>query len=329
MSKKNKENIKEKPSGEGAAKLPGLNISIWWRRFKKFFMHYFGGLYNRIDEHHVFLLAGGLAFSLFICIIPFILIIFAVLGSILDSQYMQYQVNLMIDTIIPYYQYSEFVKKIIFSRINEVIEYKNVAGIVGGFGLLFAASGLFSSMRTILNTVFGTNYDVHFLIGKLRDFAMVLLVIIIFFITTITMPLLDVLRQSASQWKSLSFFNTGIFEHFLFSSLSFILIFILFVILYFTVPLRKLGRRANFISALWAALLWETAKQLFGYYIYNFASFGRIYGAYALVVVVAFWIYYSSVVFIIGAEIGRLYYERRMVKGQTISDSGEINISIV
>jgi len=80
---------------------------------KEIFSHYFGGLYVRLEDHHAFLNAGGLAFSLFVCIIPFILIIFSVLGSILDSNYMQYQINTLIDTIIPYDQYSEFVKKII------------------------------------------------------------------------------------------------------------------------------------------------------------------------------------------------------------------------
>jgi membrane protein len=89
------------------------------------------------------------------------------------------------------------------------------------------------------------------------------------------------------------------------------LIFIVFAVLYFSVPLKKIGKRATLVSALWAALLWEAAKQLFGFYLHNYAAFGRIYGAYALGVVVAFWIYYSSVVFIIGAEIGRLFYERR------------------
>jgi membrane protein len=64
------------------------------------------------------------------------------------------------------------------------------------------------------------------------------------------------------------------------------------------------------VSAFWAALLWEAAKQLFGYYLYHFSSFGKIYGTYALVVVVAFWIYFSSVVFIVGAEIGKLFQER-------------------
>ena len=64
------------------------------------------------------------------------------------------------------------------------------------------------------------------------------------------------------------------------------------------------------MGAFWAALLWEIAKQVFGFYLHNFSGLGKIYGAYALIVVVAFWVYYSSIVFIVGAEIARLYADR-------------------
>ncbi len=294
-----------------------LHLKPGFRKTKSFVVYYYKGLVKRIDDHHVFLFAGGLAFSIFLCIIPFVLIIFAVLGNLLDSSYVQFQINTLIETIIPYSRYSEFVKKIIFNRINEVIEYKNIAGIIGGFGLLFAASSLFSSMRTILNKVYGVEIDVNIFIAKLRDFALVFMVIIIFFVTTISMPTIDLLRQKAGEWPIFGFLSNGIFSHLIFSLLSLLLIFIVFSVLYFTVPLRKLGRKATFMSALWAAILWEAAKQLFGYYLYNFAAFNRIYGAYALVVVVAFWIYYSSVVFIVGAEIGHLYFERNFIKNDT------------
>ncbi len=288
-----------------------LHLIPTYRKIKEFIKHYFGGLTRIIDDNHVFLLGGGLAFSLFVCIIPFVLIIFAVLGNVLDSTNMQYQINLLIDTIIPYYKYSEFVKNIIFVRINEVIEYRNIAGLVGGFGLLIAASGLFSSMRTILNRIFRTTTNVNVLLGKLKDFALVLMVILIFFITTILMPVLEVLRQYASKFRVLEFFESGVFEHLIFSLISVSIIFIVFASLYYIVPTKKLGKKATLISALWAALLWETAKQLFGFYLYNYSAFGKIYGTYALIIVVAFWIYYSSIVFIIGAGIGRLYQDRR------------------
>jgi membrane protein len=242
-----------------------------------------------------------------------------VLGNFLDSEAVQFQISTLIDTIIPYGEYSDFVKAIIFERIDEFVEYKTIAGIVGGFGLLFAASGLFSSMRTILNKVFGVETVVNVIVGKLRDFTLVLMVLLIFFATTILMPFINIIFQFAYTFKFLAFLQTGFFEHLLLSLFSLLLIYIVFTILYLAVPVKKVGKKAVFVSALWAAILWETAKQLFGIYINNYAAYGKIYGAYALVVVVAFWIYYSSVVFIIGAEIGRLYYERKYLINSTDS----------
>ncbi len=295
-----------------------LHLTPSFRKLKEFSKHYFGGLYQRMDDHHIFLFGGGLAFSIFICIVPFVLIIFSLLGSVLDSTYMQYQINLLIETVIPYYQYAEFVKKIIFARITEVIQYKTIAGIVGAFGLLFAASGLFSSMRTILNKIFGLESEEPVLLAKLKDFALVLLVILIFFVSTVLMPVFNVLRKAANKIYSIQFLQSGLMEDIILSIVSLSLIFILFSILYLVVPKKKIGRKAVFVGAFWAALLWETAKQLFGFYLYNFAAFGKIYGAYALVVVVAFWIFYASIVFIIGAEIGKLYSERREILAKGI-----------
>lgn len=287
-----------------------LHLTPSFRRIKEFTIHYFGGLYNRIDSHHVFLFGGGLAFSIFLCIIPFVLIIFSVLGSILDSTYMQYQINLLIETIIPYQEYADFAKKIIFARIKEVVEYKTIAGILGVLGLLFAASGLFSSMRTILNTIFDLKTEEPVLLAKLKDFSLVLLVIIMFFITTIMMPVVNLVRDTLDEFYSIAFFKSGFVQDIILSIISLLLIFLLFSILYYVVPKKKIGKKAVFVGAFWAALLWEAAKQLFGFYLSNFAAFGKIYGTYALIVVVAFWIFYASVVFIIGAEIGKLFAER-------------------
>lgn len=288
-----------------------LHYKPSYHTFKDFSKHYFVGIIKRTDEHHLFLLAGGLAFSLFVCAIPFVLILFSVLGSVLESSSMQFQVDTLINAIIPYSKYAEFVQNIIVLRIQEVIEYKALAGIIGGIGLLFAASGLFSSMRTILNKVFGVEIDVNILLGKLRDFALILTVIIIFFVTTISIPLIELVRQTASKWNVLGdIFQSGIFEHVFFSVLSLIVIFTTFSFLYFTVPIKKVGKKAILMGAFWAALLWEIAKQVFGFYLHNFSGLGKIYGTYTLVVVVAFWVYYSSIVFILGAEIARLYADK-------------------
>ena len=273
-------------------------------------VYYVKGLWFNFDEHHIFIFSGGLAFSLFICIIPFILILFWILGNILDSASVEIQINTLIDTVIPYDMYADFIKSVLYKRINEVIAYKNVAGFFGIVGLMFAASGFSSSIRTILNAIFGRFDDVNFFLGKLRDFALILVTVIILLVSTIMLPLIDVLRQISGYVIELKFLQSAIFQTFFTTAFSFVIVTAIFSILYNFVPVIKIRKRAVVFGAAWAGFLWEAAKHAFGYYLYNFATYGKIYGAYALVIVVAFWIYYSCMVFIIGAEMGKLFHDR-------------------
>jgi len=273
--------------------------------------YYAVGLFHNTDQHHLFLFAGGLAFSLFVCIIPFNLILFWLLGYFLESSAVEMQINHLIDTIIPYAVYADFAKNILFKRINEVIEYRNIAGFIGIIGLFFAASGFLSSIRTVLNKIFGSPEDINFLLGYLRDFITIIIVVFVFLIATIILPMIDILREASQQFDVFEFLQYGIFQKLFTSLLSIILIYFLFSWLYKFVPTIKISKKGVRFGALWAALLWEVAKQIFGFYIYNFATLGKIYGTYALAVVIAFWIYYSAVVFIIGAEMGKLFNDKR------------------
>ena len=287
-----------------------LHLIPAWHRFVKFFKHYFGGLYDRLDRHHVFLLSGGLAFSLFVCIVPLTLIIFWILGKILDSAEVEVQIVHLIDTLIPYDTYAQFVKDIIFKRVHEVIQYRNLAGFVGIVGLFFAASGFASSLRTVLNKVFGTDIDVNIFLGKLRDFLVIILVVLSFLVMIFALPLLDFFRTLAESTEYLQVFNQPIFQRAFTSLFSLFIMYLIFSVTYKFMPIIKIRKRSVLIGAFWASILWVTAKIIFGLYLSTFTTFSRIYGAYAFVIVVAFWIYYTSAVFIVGAEVGKLFDER-------------------
>lgn len=286
-------------------------ISPDFKSFVDAVKHYAIGLYENTDQHHLFLFAGGLAFSLFVCIIPFNLILFWMLGHFLESSAVEIQINHLIDTIIPYAVYADFAKNVLYKRINEVIEYRNIVGFIGVIGLFFAASGFLSSLRTVLNKIFGASEDINFLLGYLRDFVSIIIIILVFLIATIFLPLIDILRQASEQFGIFEFLQYGIFQKVFTSLLAIVLIFALFSWLYKFVPTKKISKQGVRFGAMWAALLWEIAKQIFGFYIYNFATLGKIYGTYVIVVVIAFWIYYSAVVFIVGAEMGKLYDDRK------------------
>ena len=307
--------------------MPSINVDLmrffdrlknlaFWRKAWNFLAHYVGGIYHRVEEHHIFLLAGGLAFSMFVSIVPLVLIVFAVLGRILEDPSLAAEINTFIDRMIPYESYAQFVKDMVISRVEEFRQYKNWAGVIGLAGLLFAASTLFSSMRTILDKVFQVRADVSILMGKLRDFGLVLLVLVYFVVSTTVISVWEVTGELAKQVDILNSVRLASMNDFTLGVLTFVLIFIGFVVIYYVVPFRRPPRKVILLSALSATILWELAKELFGIYITHFVMLKKVYGAYALMVVVAFWIYYTSIVFIIGAEIGQLYRERLSAKRQ-------------
>lgn len=276
--------------------------------------YYAIGLYDRMDRHHIFLSGGGIAFSLFASIIPLTLIAFSFLGNLLDNESVEYQLMNLIEMIIPYPDYARHIHRVIMSRVPEVIEYKTIAGYIGVAGLFFISSGLFSSLRTILNSIFHFTEDKNILIGKLRDFGMVILLVIFLLLSIVIFPTVNILTNLAIESDLLKFFEINSLLEWLFSIGSTLIILLMFYVFYKIIPYAKLGKRVPLVAAISSTILWEIARQVFGYYISQIATLNRIYGTYALVVVVAFWIYYSSILFIIGAEIGQLYRERRTEK---------------
>lgn len=288
-------------------RIRNLKCRRWCWEFLK---HYVGGLYYRVEEHHVFLLSGGLAFSMFVSIVPLVLIVFYVLGRILENPSLAAEISTFIERMIPYENYAEFVKSLLFSRVDDFRQYKNVAGIIGLAGLLFAASTLFSSMRTVLDKVYRVGDDASILVGKLRDFGLVLLVLVYFVISTTVLSMWEVVKELAERIEFLQNLRFGMLEDFVIGVVSFVLVFMAFVVIYYAVPYRKPPKKTILVSALCAAVLWELAKQVFGYYITHFVMLKRVYGTYALLIVVAFWVYYTSIAFVIGAELGQLFRER-------------------
>lgn len=271
--------------------------------------YYFGGLYNRLGEHHVFMLAGGMAFAMIICFMPLILILFSVLGIVLDRPAIESEIDELINRVVPYSDAADWIRGFIATRVKEFTAYKNLAGIIGSIGLIFAATGLFSAMRTILNTVYQTEQEESILYGKVRDLGFVGLVLLYFLLIALVGPGTDFLAWVGSKTNWLQDFYLGPVQILLIQVVSFALIFLGFFAIYFAVPVERPPRKAILWSAFWAALLWHIVAEGFAFYVSNFYAYERIYGTYGLLIGIAFWIYYTSIVFVTGAEIGQLYRE--------------------
>ena len=291
-------------------KLKQITLSGLWSRFWESLKYYILGVYHHVDQHHVLLISGGLAFSLFTCIIPLTLILFSVLGSILTRPHIIETVNSVIDRIIPYQEYANDIKKLVLDRIHQFSLFKEVAGLVGLAGLLFASIGLFSSMRTVLNAAFNVPETESVVAAKLWDLALVFLVMAFFILFVVGLPAWDTALAMVHRIAWLNHNIPGIARGFLSNIFSLVIMFFGFMAIYWLIPLKRPGRRVVITSSLVASVLWHAAKEIFGYYISRATTLEHIYGAYAFIVIVAFWVYYSSLVFTIAAIIGRLYGDR-------------------
>lgn len=282
-----------------------------FRRILAFLNHYVGGTFRRLEKNHLFLSASGIAYSIILSVIPLVLLIFSVLGSIIDVATIEEQVNTAIDGLIPYHASANYMKRFILSRIPEVVKYKSLAGGVGLIGLFFTSTWLFSSMRTVLNKTFKVEERKGALVGMLRDFGMVLLILVFILLSTYLLPTINFFVSLTERIEIFEPFALGAVVNFLIPYLSLLLMFLMFYLFYTFIPYVRMNYKVPLASALWATILWETVRLLFEYYVTNFLALNKLYGTFLFFAVIMFWIFYASIVFLVAAEIGQLYRERR------------------
>jgi membrane protein len=83
---------------------------------------------------------------------------------------------------------------------------------------------------------------------------------------------------------------------------------LLFAMIYKVLPDVKLGWRDVWVGALITAGLFTIGKSLIGIYL-GTSAFASTYGAAGSVIVVLVWVYYSSQIILLGAELTRAYVE--------------------
>jgi len=90
---------------------------------------------------------------------------------------------------------------------------------------------------------------------------------------------------------------------------SFVFITLLFAIIYKFVPDVQIAWRDVWIGAATTSLLFSVGKFLIGFYL-GHSTVTSIYGAAGSLVTLLLWVYYSSLMFLFGAELTQVYATR-------------------
>ncbi len=74
-----------------------------------------------------------------------------------------------------------------------------------------------------------------------------------------------------------------------------------------TFPIARSRCGPRWPGPLLASVLWEAAKQLFRWYIMTLGVYDRIYGPLGALVALSMFVYYSGIVFVLGAEFAAAF----------------------
>jgi membrane protein len=184
-----------------------------------------------------------------------------------------------------------------------------IATIIGIITLVITASGVFGEMQSALNMIWKAKPKGSTISQLVRARAASLgLVAALGFLLIISLVV------SAGLSAFGEFANSVLpFGKVILSLLNFIislaLIAVLFAAIYKVLPDKDLEWRDVITGALVTAFLFTIGKSLIGWYLGS-SSVASSYGAAGALIVVMLWTYYSSQIFLLGAEFTKVYAHR-------------------
>jgi membrane protein len=279
--------------------------SIRFERLKKILKN-FGLLWQalrKFNDDNGFFLSSGIAFNILINLIPFILLLLALVGTYLyNDQQVLNHIRAYLRNVAP-----TLDPKIIGS-LMDLIETRQIVGILGFVGLLWFSTWVFSSLRIALNIVFRIEKGRGMLWGIGVDLLMILLAGTFLLVSMILSSMVTFLQGYHGQ---IPVAIGPTIQWILKYLLPFFLTYCMFVLIYRIIPSKKIHSTSALQAALFSSLLWELAKHLFSWYIVHLAGHSIFYGSLSTLVIFVLWVYYSSTILVLGGEFAYFLEEDR------------------
>ena len=272
-------------------------------------LRFFLNALKKFDNDNGLLLSSGITFNLLVGLIPLTLLLLALSGSYLFSDrevldHLRHYLERMVPALDPG----------ITENIFRLIQDRKVVGILGIGGLVLAVLSVFSSLRAALNIVFEVEKPQGIIRGTAIDLFMLLLAGI-FHIVSMAMTSVFTFYKSY-QLQSVLILGSMIIV-FLKYLVPFFFTFWMFFFIYKIAPNRKIHSITAFKATCFISVLWEVAKQFFGWYVHNLGKFSVVYGSLSTLVIFVLWVSYSAAILILGGEVAFLLEKERRQKPST------------
>lgn len=256
---------------------------------------------RKLFSDNALFLAAGLAFNLLLFAVPLSLLVISALGyTLVESGRASAVVSEVLETLLPRSQRG------ITGNLAAIVANRGLLGFVGFVGLFLVSHSLFRAVRTLLSAVFESRTPQRFLRDVGSDFLIMLATVGLVVATVVMTFMLTRLREVGETFPLLSPLITPGWQ-LATALLGFLFTVAIFYIFYRYSAPERLGAIALLVGAFTGAVLLEVSKAVFGWYV-DLAQDSVIFsGTLGSLLFLILWVYYASIVFVVGATVGWLY----------------------
>ncbi|TVR62083.1 MAG: YihY/virulence factor BrkB family protein [Gemmatimonadales bacterium] len=278
---------------------------------------FLASLWRHLEKSDLFFMAGAISFNVVIAVIPLVLLVVGIAGFVLSARYDDPTAELLqvLLQYLPAVEGDIDLAQGVAQVVGGVVEERTGFSILGIVILAWIATRLVATLRIVLRNTFQLDADRGLVRGKLFDLLVVVVGGILLLLNVgITVALqtvqalgevllgLDGVVMTATRWIAGQL-------------AAFVSAWVLFFLLYRYVPARHVAWATAAVGATFTAVCYELMKWGFTWYVANLADFTNAYGSLAVVAILFFWIYYGSVVFILGGIVARSFEIDRRARG--------------
>jgi membrane protein len=260
---------------------------------------------NEWVEAEPFQLAAALSYYTLFSLAPLLLIAIGVAGFVFGREAAQNQIVETLQGMIG--QDSAQTVQEMIQAANEKPKTGMLSTIIGFVALLFGAGGVVGQLQTSLNRMWEVTPKPGqgiwgFLRQRFFSFAMVLA---IGFLLLVSLVVTAILSSFTAMLSSLLGDATFV-AHAIDIIVSFGFVTLLFALIYKYVPDVEIQWRDVWVGAALTSILFTLGKYLVGLYI-GTSGVSSTFGAAGSLITILVWVYYSSLIFFLGAEFTRVY----------------------
>lgn len=255
------------------------------------------GVKDRIGENNLAIVAAGVAFFAFLAIFPALMALLSLYGLAVDPELAEQQIS-QLSGMLP-----EEAFTIIKERVENLISTPgSTLGWGTTLGILISLWSANAGTKSLFRGV-DIAYNTRNSRGFIKQNALTLLFTLGFIITLLLSMALIVVFPAVVHAFGLPDNIDTLVSWLRWPLLAGIVIFVMSLI-YKYAPFRKAPKfKWVILGSATATILWLILSLGFSFYVSNFGNYGEMYGSISAVVILMLWLFLTSFVILLGAEL--------------------------